>query len=178
MNWWVQSGKVWPLNVPVGQSWVELGAQFTAIQEFKVRTYIEIGMDQGGMAPYLLARQAHDKGFRYFGIEIDTRKLALSVVEMLDGTNFRDDDCFSEASIKKVRQMIDGSDGTAMVYCDGGNKAGEMQVFSQYLHQGDIILAHDYPTEITDGDFPPGLERVVRPWLEETRFILGQKLAT
>jgi hypothetical protein len=34
--------------------------------------------------------------------------------------------------------------GTTLVFCDGGNKAKEFNVLSEYLKIGDIIMAHDY----------------------------------
>jgi cephalosporin hydroxylase len=34
--------------------------------------------------------------------------------------------------------------GTTLIFCDGGNKAKEFNVLSEYLKIGDIIMAHDY----------------------------------
>ena len=31
-----------------------------------------------------------------------------------------------------------------MVLCDGGNKVGEFNLLSNYIKEGDFIMAHDY----------------------------------
>lgn len=36
------------------------------------------------------------------------------------------------------------NEGTALLFCDGGNKIKEFNLFAQYLKSGDYIFCHDY----------------------------------
>jgi 23S rRNA U2552 (ribose-2'-O)-methylase RlmE/FtsJ len=52
-------------------------------------------------------------------------------------------DIFAEETIKNVKNLIQ-MEGTSIVFCDGGDKKVEFNLFSEFLKSGDIILAHDY----------------------------------
>ena len=42
--------------------------------------------------------------------------------------------------------------GRSLLYCDGGNKVAEFQMYAKHLKVLDVIGAHDWGTEITDSD--------------------------
>lgn len=43
--------------------------------------------------------------------------------------------------------------GRCLVLCDGGDKKREVRLFYNYLKEFDVIMAHDYLSEIFDEDF-------------------------
>jgi len=47
--------------------------------------------------------------------------------------------------------------GPTIVFCDGGNKAVELKVFSRFLKKGDYIAVHDFGNEIFQQDIPKSL---------------------
>lgn len=53
------------------------------------------------------------------------------------------------------------------VFCDGGNKPRELEVFSQQLeHPESILLVHDWGTETQPEDVPAGWEMLYREFCE------------
>jgi hypothetical protein len=65
---------------------------------------------------------------------------AFSVFEKF-GIHFEECNVFE--NIAKIQNLIQ-KDGLTLLFCDGGNKPLEFQVFSQFLKKGDLIFAHDY----------------------------------
>jgi hypothetical protein len=54
--------------------------------------------------------------------------------------------CQNYLSLEKpelIQEYIQ-SDGLTLVLCDGGNKVGEFNLLSNYIKEGDFIMAHDY----------------------------------
>jgi hypothetical protein len=62
------------------------------------------------------------------------------------GIDVRIENIFSENYTKLNNEVIEfvKSDGITIVLCDGGWKIGEFNLISNYLKNGDFILAHDY----------------------------------
>ena len=52
-------------------------------------------------------------------------------------------DAFEKSTIEKIQKYIQ-EPGKTLVFCDGGNKKREFNLFAKYLKVGDIIMGHDY----------------------------------
>lgn len=108
----------------------------------KVGRVIEIGTGNGGFSILLRIYSiiencdfiTYDIG--KFGMRQEYQKL----YDMLQ-IDSRFVNCFSNESklIEEIKK-----DGITILLCDGGDKTREFNYFSQYLKQGDFILAHDY----------------------------------
>jgi hypothetical protein len=46
-------GAVWPMGVSIAQSWFELGALTWLIGKYKIKSFVEIGIMQGGLSAQL-----------------------------------------------------------------------------------------------------------------------------
>lgn len=171
---WVISSVISPLGIPVGQSWIEIGCNLAVIQDFSVGTFIEIGLDAGGMCCLLYSRMQFDKSFHYYGIDISRARLWKTVAD-LEGPNVRIDDVFADTSKRWIWDLIHDSKKRALIFCDGGNKALEMQTFAPYLKEGDLIMAHDYTIEIVEADLPAGFKKITPPYFESARLVLLQR---
>jgi len=148
-----------------------------AIQEYKIRTYIEIGIHRGGLASLLLARRIFQPDFKYFGIEIDREILDPHLFDLAAlGVEIVIEDFFSEAGRRWLVNRLYRHSEPAMVLCDGGNKRREMKEVAHYLRLGDFMMAHDYKKEFFDEDIPDGLERLCPDWLKCCRLVLMRKL--
>lgn len=81
--------------------------------------------------------------------------------------------------IERVRQLVADTSGTAIVYCDGGNKPKEILTYAPLMRPGDLIAAHDYGTEISLRDVVPLYEDsfnlVLDPWVTPTRILMLRK---
>jgi len=49
-----------------------------------------------------------------------------------------------ESTIEDVRRWIMNKPGPAFIYCDGGNKPKEFNLYAPILRVGDYIAAHDW----------------------------------
>ena len=63
----------------------------------------------------------------------------------------------------EIKNFIQG-DGKTLVLCDGGSKKNEFRLLSQFLKNGDIIMAHDYAPNINY--FTEHIKDKVWNWLE------------
>jgi hypothetical protein len=102
------------------------------------KTIIEIGMNHGGFSLVLndskISEQAEIYCFDVVNRNFDQNLKNTKIKWYIN-------DIFSvEAYVKDLINR----DGTTVLFCDGGNKAKEFQVFSKYLKAGDVILSHDY----------------------------------
>jgi hypothetical protein len=115
------------------------------ISEVKPKRILEIGTSLGGFTSFL--KYTCDK----LNLECDV--LTYDIYEKSwykDLTNMgidvRIENIFSENYTKLNNEVIEfvKSDGITIVLCDGGWKIGEFNLISNYLKNGDFILAHDY----------------------------------
>ena len=126
-------------------------AFFNFLKEVRPKTIFEVGTSLGGFTQYLnytcnilgidtsivtfdiLSRDGY-KELRKNGIEV--------VLENIFHENYT---TIPEKYIEIIRQ-----EGTTVVLCDGGDKAREFKLLSQYLKPGDFILGHDYAKDQDD----------------------------
>jgi hypothetical protein len=77
-------------------------------------------------------------------------------VQNVFSENFEDVDDF-------IKEFITG-EGTTIVLCDGGNKVGEFNILSNFIKEGDYILAHDYAENLEV--FNEKIKNKIWNWLE------------
>lgn len=162
---WTHTGQIWPMGIPIAQSWLDIGALLKIIHEQRVRFVYEIGVHRGGLAALLIARP----GLRYSGIEID-RTLIDSHIPT---TAYRIGDAWESAMIAQARELIDRTDGPAFILCDGGDKRRDLAAYAPLVRPGDLIAVHDFGKEIHGGDVdppPPGLVSYRPDWLTVTNW--------
>lgn len=159
----ISSGGVWPLNIPVTQSWIDIGAVLTAIRVYEIKTFVEIGVHRGGLASLLMLRAKYDSNFHYFGIDVSPQWFEEKFIKIYADCTSKIivEDVFSEKGRRFISEAIHNSLGPALLYCDGGNKPKEILEFCQSLRDDDIILVHDYGNEVFDSD----LEKVNVKWM-------------
>lgn len=105
---------------------------------------IEFGSYKWGMSLffYLFCLQRRAEFYAY---DIGKFSPTRVIRELGITKHFRMIDIFSiEDEIGKIIKK----EGKTIVYCDGGDKARELEVFSKYLKKGDIIAVHDWGTEV------------------------------
>lgn len=103
-------------------------------------TIIELGTMHGGFTLFLSEHPISEKA-QIHTFDIKDRELSDFFKDM-DKVTFHCCDLF----MKKVfiKQLIEASKGPVVVFCDGGNKKKEFNMFAPILRPGDHILGHDY----------------------------------
>ena len=155
---------VQPLGFITNQNRMALPTWGYAMEQYRPARIVEIGAYNGGFT-CALAVHAYNIGAKVFSFDIseipDPKYRPLS--EFL-GVEFFQMDCFSEAGITKIIQLIQ-QPGVTYLLCDGGNKALEVNTFAPHLKSGDIIGAHDYFVERHDWW---GWQEIRKEQVEET----------
>lgn len=118
---------------------------YNFIKENKPTRILEIGTALGGFTQFL----------RWVSNEISHPMYILSY-DVLEYNWYKDiramnidvrvENIFGE-SYKSVNQEVIEfirQEGVTLVLCDGGYKIGEFNILSNYLKEGDFIMAHDY----------------------------------
>lgn len=120
-----------------------------------VSNIIEIGTSLGGFTELLRNSQISERVD-----EVNTFNLTK--------TDFKSNGIFQVVgNCFEVEHLIGGMilrPGRTLIFCDGGNKKKEFNVFSRYLKEGDIIFAHDYCT--TKEEFDKSFRGKVWNYLE------------
>ena len=110
----------------------------------QIKGIVEIGTYYGGLSCYLGA-ECIERGYKplltFDILEWYRPKLFKSL-----NVNFVVDDCFSEESLKIIREYI--KDTPVLFICDGEDKAREFNTFAPLLPAGSIIAVHDWGVEV------------------------------
>lgn len=120
----------------------------------KAKSIVELGTFEGGFSLYLAA-QARARGltFRTYDIISPAR----------DIPGFIQLDIFAEK--EAIGQYL-VQNHPFILFCDGGNKARELRIFSQYLCPDSIILVHDWMEEIFPEDIPDNIQMIYEEYCE------------
>lgn len=118
---------------------------YNFIKEVKPKQILEIGTALGGFTSFL--KEVINE------LDIDTKILSYDIHEMNwykdmieKGIDVRVENVFDSNYLSVNQEVIDyiQQDGVTIVLCDGGNKVGEFNILSNYIKDGDFIMAHDY----------------------------------
>jgi hypothetical protein len=178
-NW--PEGRSAPFGVHASHNWVELGAIFRVIDDYNVKTFVELGTFAGGLSSFMLTRCQHVHNFFYMGVEKNPEVVDLSIrteFERLSGATLQIRDVFEKDTQDLILNYLTVHPVRALVYCDNGDKPREVQTYMPLVPTGTLIMAHDWGTEIGERD----LEHVENfhihgsPWLYDTRLVLLEKI--
>ena len=133
-------------------TWSQVAAYFDAIDKWGVTLFVEIGVDKGGLAAFMWARQTFHPEFNYLGVELHTH-----VVDPRLNACVLYGDAFSDHIIDVVRSAVNKSSGPCLLLCDNGNKPRELATYAPIIRSGDIVAVHDYGVEIHQKDLGPVL---------------------
>lgn len=147
------------------------------LNDVKPKRILEIGTALGGFTQFLR------KTSNELGNETDILSYDIYRMDWYDditkqNVDIRVENVFGPNYESVNQEVIDyiKQDGVTVVLCDGGNKVGEFNLLSNYLKEGDFIMAHDYADnrenfnenyyqkiwnwhEISDGDIEGACQR-------------------
>jgi hypothetical protein len=118
---------------------------YNFIKEVKPNRILEIGTALGGFTSFLKIicdELKLDTNIRSY--DIHRHPWYDSIIAL--GVDIRVENIFSENFVDmcdEVKEYINQK-GVTVVLCDGGWKVGEFNLISNYIKEGDFILAHDY----------------------------------
>lgn len=165
-------GAIWPVGIPVSQSWADIGMLMQLVHEQRITFVFEVGAHRGGLTSLFLMRALVQRGFRYAGVEIDASLLDPSIPP----DAVRIGDAWSQDMINVAHGMLLDSPGPCLILCDGGDKPKELRLYAPLLRSGDWIAAHDYGTEVKEADAQlPGLEPYRPEWVSLTHWVVLRK---
>jgi hypothetical protein len=118
---------------------------YNFIKDVKPVRILEIGTALGGFTTFLkICCNELELNTNIRSYDINTNPWYKDIINM--GVDIRVENIFSngfEIMDEEVINYIQG-DGITIVLCDGGWKIGEFNLISNYIKNGDFILAHDY----------------------------------
>ena len=115
------------------------------LNEVRPSRILEIGTALGGFTMFLnIVCKELEIYTNIRTYDINANNWGNSMIE--SGIDFRTGNIFSEDWSTIDQEVVEfiQSDGVTLVLCDGGWKKGEFNVISNYIKDGDFILAHDY----------------------------------
>ena len=140
-------------EIRLGHIYPEVDVIKDMIKVYRPNWFIELGVHEGGLS-YILMRQFPI--LQYFGIKLDCSIVRPEVRRLFDRqpNYLYCGDCFSSLVYESLKYIVQTSK-TGIFYCDGGNKAKEINFFADIMKRGDIIMCHDYYDESRE---PTGLD--------------------
>nr|WP_086425286.1 class I SAM-dependent methyltransferase [Nitrospira cf. moscoviensis SBR1015] len=162
------------LQIP-GQLWVaDRKMLYRTIRRVKPQTVFEVGTWLGGGSTYFISQALHDNGFGMLHtIEADAHRHTAAqqnykahLPHLVKHVTFHSGKAM-EIYPRLLRQL--GSIDT--VFLDGSadpqEAYGEFEMFAQYLHQGSVVLMHDWDNEKM-ALLRPAVERSAEWHIEQT----------
>ncbi|TAN56591.1 MAG: hypothetical protein EPN26_03635 [Rhodospirillales bacterium] len=156
------------------RKWSDIFTIEVLLVEVRPKLIIELGTGSGAFSSYL-ATYSYLNGASFFTVDLHIKgdpqrgknPRTLKFIEKCGGT-YANADIFCAEFLASVRTWIGGCQpGEAFIYCDGGDKAREIAVFSELLRPGDWIAVHDYESEIFPKDVAPLIASGrIEPWNE------------
>lgn len=120
------------------------------IKNIRPLKILEIGTSQGGLT-LMLRDILNDNGLTDSVLrtyDIHEPKYLIDHIKNGSKIDLRVESIFNYAynELSNADEVIDfiRSKGTTLVLCDGGSKKNEFRLLSNYLKNGDVIMAHDY----------------------------------
>lgn len=166
---WKKHGLIWPLGIPVSQTWLDIGAILKIVHEQEIKFVLEIGMEHGGLSSLFLSRM--ERQVHYFGFEIEEKK----VHSKISGANYYIGDAWEPKCVEMV-EIIMSTEGKAFILCDGGNKVKDFSTYFPLMRAGDWIALHDFGKEFRETDLPQTDLKPYRPdWMEDTNWLVFHK---
>ena len=159
-------------SVIIERTWADIFAMDVFLTHTWPRVIVELGTGSGAFSCYL-ATYCYLTRARFFTFDIHrkgsvTKRVnyrSLGLIHRLGG-RYYPRNIFHESTQQLIRRLTHGR-GTALIYCDNGDKAREIQLYAQLLKGGDFIGAHDYGSEIVPEDVKVLLDSGrCEPWQE------------
>jgi len=131
-----------------------------------ITTLVELGTLHGGFSLFLLL-QCIQRGIEFSTFDIATQEQAKKLIDrgiMKSGSesNLGEflsldkycniGDIFEELKDTVVEKIT--ADGRVLLFCDNGKKIKEIEMFSPYLKDGDLLVVHDWGTEFDARHLP------------------------
>lgn len=136
----------------VQHSWAELYMLERVLDYRKPNRIVEIGTGTGRLTLYLAVWARCNLPCHV--TTIDTLKQTTpQLADLLRSLEVdrRHGTCFEPGFCRQIRRY--GEASTLLLYCDGGNKAQELREFAPMLGPGDVIMCHDFGTEVDPEQF-------------------------
>lgn len=173
---WHHTGAIWPLGVSCSLTWYDMGAIAHIVQMGGIRTVLEIGVEHGGLAAWLMAFGTYT-GCVYRGIDITLAPLHTRALGDT-GAIILERDAWSDATVREMGQWLDTQPAPALIICDGGDKAKELHLYAPLLRPGDVMIGHDYHNEYGDDaltTMPATVRQERADWLDDTLLCMWVK---
>ena len=126
---------------------------------------VELGTGCGGLTLFFGLHMVARKGKV---LTFDTQRRQdpswHSLAKLLNIT-FEQKDVFEAATIQQVKSFI--NDGTALIYCDNGDKKREFPLYMPVLKKNDLIMVHDWNIEITPKHLDNETLSLLRPYRQD-----------
>jgi len=127
---------------------------------------VELGTAYGGSALFF--------GLHMFGRK-DGRVLTLDhspamtdewhILARLLNVEFRKRDVWNETTVNEVSAFIES--GRALIFIDGGNKPRELTLYAPHAKKNDLIMTHDYASEIDPKQLTTETLSLLEPFRQE-----------
>ena len=118
---------------------------YNFLNEVKPKRILEIGTALGGFTQFL-NKVSNKLNLDINILSYDIHRMNWYDTMINEGIDVRVENVFNNDYSSVKQEIIDfiQEDGLILVLCDGGNKVGEFNLLSNYIKEGDFIMAHDY----------------------------------
>jgi hypothetical protein len=144
------------LGVNCSQSWADFLLWERLLNAHpELRSLVELGTGEGGFSRYLyLQAEARGLNFSTFDhVRMDGQRVP----------GFHKLDIFAHPDEVLARLI-----SPTVLFCDNGDKSQEVNLFAPSLQPGDLVVVHDWNTEIAASDVPETLKPIHEEWWQTT----------
>jgi len=126
----------------IAQTWSALFAFERIFQEYKPDIIIEIGTYLGALTHF----------FSLHCLNVYSYDNLNRKIKKYSNINYIVKDVFDTQTITEISNLISSLNKKILLFCDGGNKAKEFNIYAPYIKKGDLIFVHDWTLAIKIDD--------------------------
>ena len=120
----------------------------------ELRGLVEVGTGEAGFSDYLY-------------IQCQARGIEFATFDRVDMGHRHPR--FYQVDVLEHPELVAGHLARpGLLFCDNGDKPREVALFAPYLHQGDLLVVHDWNTEIRRKHVKPPLAPIHEGWWDTT----------
>lgn len=137
------------------------------LENLDITKIIELGTGYGGLSLFF--------GFHLSSTRKDCEVLTFDIKRFMNkswfkwaklfNVQFYEQDVFKSETIRQIEEVIIKEH--ALIFCDNGNKISEIALYTPILKKNDLIMVHDWGSEINKQDITSKTLNMLEPYRQE-----------
>lgn len=173
------------LGQRIMHSWVEIAFLEQLLNHYRFNNLIELGTASGGLTTLFMLHALKTKA-KIISVDIGeepTTEPYKTLAGLTEYLFIKGDAIHPTKKNENIIKSAIQSDGRTLIYCDANGykdaRIDQMNRWVPYMKNGDVVISHDYPTQITEEQVQSLIDEYdLTPFHQEEAWKMGCGLLT